>query len=218
MRARLRQLAERIDALALRQRVLLLIVAVAVLVALADVLVFRGLREGLSRTDREQTRVMADIGEARAEIDRLEDELARNPGAELRERVAELQASLKAVDAELRAETLELISPSQMVAVLRALIEGNEGLELIAVRSEAAQRLDVGGANEDVDRPAVYRHGVSLELRGPYREAVRYLRAVEGLGWRLFWDELDIEVVDYPTTRIRLRVHTLSLDEEWIGV
>ncbi len=45
-----------------------------------------------------------------------------------------------------------------------------------------------------------------------------YVRALESLESDFFWEALEIETITYPRNRIRLRVYTLSLSEDWIGV
>ena len=43
-------------------------------------------------------------------------------------------------------------------------------------------------------------------------------RTVEQLPWLLNWDLLAIDGKDYPNAAFTLRLNTLSLDKEWIGV
>ena len=47
---------------------------------------------------------------------------------------------------------------------------------------------------------------------------LRYLQALEALPWRFFWDSVDYQVIAYPQSTVRLKLHTLSLSEDWIGV
>jgi MSHA biogenesis protein MshJ len=62
-----------------------------------------------------------------------------------------------------------------------------------------------------------YRHGLEIEVEGSYAACLEYLNAIESLPWRLYWQVLELDVIDYPLNRIRIEVGTLSLDEEWIG-
>lgn len=220
----LRRLAGQLDDRAPRERLLLLGVAVAILAMLAELLLFSGLREGFTRVEQQRNEARGGIADTRERIATLETKLARDPNAGVRERIARLERQLAEVDDELQAGTLDLISPEQMVDVLRGLVQREEELSLVAVRSEPARgvlRLGNGtdsGDAADVDTPPVYRHGVTVELTGRFGDALGYLRRLEDSSWRLFWDALRIETANYPTMRIRLRVHTLSLDEGWIGV
>jgi MSHA biogenesis protein MshJ len=47
---------------------------------------------------------------------------------------------------------------------------------------------------------------------------VNYLETIEALPWRLFWDRIEVETLEYPQASIRLRAYTLSFAEGWIGV
>lgn len=222
MRERLTQLAAQINARALRERVLLLLTGVVVLGALADFLVYQGLRASLQRVDEQKAEARDVIEESRDQITSLREELASDPNADVRERINRLDKRLEGVESRLAEQQRELIGPVEMVSLLRGLVEQDGSLELVSVQSRSAEvveRFTANGADSDEALTAeVYSHGVDLVFEGSFGDALAYMRDVEGLQWRLFWDRLDIEVIDYPKTRIRLRLHTLSLDEDWIGV
>ena len=38
------------------------------------------------------------------------------------------------------------------------------------------------------------------------------------LPWKFYWDELSYQVDEYPNATVSLRVRTVSMSEEWIGV
>lgn len=61
------------------------------------------------------------------------------------------------------------------------------------------------------DTPAFYKHRFLLEFQGDYLSALNYLRALEALPWRLYWDSVTIESAGYPRAHITLKVHTISL-------
>jgi MSHA biogenesis protein MshJ len=219
---RLKNLAARINARALRERVLLLVTAVVVVVALADGLFLARLRDALDRTAAQREEVAASLAASRKEVTSLRDKLAEDPDAEIRQRIDRLRQRVRGVESNLESKRQKLIGASEMVGVLRDLVASDQGLELVSVESqptEVVEEFAVGDAGQNDSSPArVYSHGVQLVLKGRFHDALGYLRTVEALRWRFFWDQLDIEVIDYPKTRIRLRLHTLSLDEEWIGV
>jgi MSHA biogenesis protein MshJ len=47
---------------------------------------------------------------------------------------------------------------------------------------------------------------------------LRYLRTVEDLPRRLFWEGLEYRVQEYPRAIITLKLYSLSGQEEWLGV
>ncbi len=222
MKARLQALAARVNARALRERVLLLGTAIVLIGVVADVVFLAPLRDALDQTASQRDEVAASLGESRDQLATLRDRLDEDPNTEIRQRIEDLERRLRGIDSRLSTRRERLIGASDMVAVLRGLIERDKGVELVTIESEPSQVVEefaVGDSEKSDAVPArVYRHGVHVVLEGRFGDAVGYLRAVEDLRWRFFWDQLDIEVIDYPTTRIRVRVHTLSLDEDWIGV
>ena len=66
--------------------------------------------------------------------------------------------------------------------------------------------------------PEVYKHGLEIVFQGDYNSTLSYLRKLEQLPWKFYWEEVEYEVLDYPTAQILVRIHTLSLDKGWISV
>ena len=48
--------------------------------------------------------------------------------------------------------------------------------------------------------------------------AAQFGALLEGLDWRFYWDEIEFDAAADGAPTYRLRIHTLSLDEGWIGV
>ena len=55
------------------------------------------------------------------------------------------------------------------------------------------------------------RYELRLELEGSYLGTLRYLRALEALPWKFFWESVDYEVIEYPLARVTLQIYTLGL-------
>ena len=94
-------------------------------------------------------------------------------------------------------------------------------LTLIRLQTlDAKPLLDADGMLQSADlmAAALHRHDFAIEFAGDYMATLRYLQALEALPWRFFWDSVSYEVEDYPRSLVRLRLHTLSLSEDWIGV
>jgi len=65
---------------------------------------------------------------------------------------------------------------------------------------------------------SIYKHGMRVEFEGNFNGTVAYLQALESMPWRFYWDNVEYEVLQFPLARVVITVHTLSLDEDWIGV
>lgn len=75
---------------------------------------------------------------------------------------------------------------------------------------------DGSGASEPGLR--LFKHGMKITFEGRYLEALRYLAALEGSPWKLFWDAVELEVIEHPTALVSITVFSLSTDDAWIGV
>ena len=225
VRGQIKQLLARVDAMAVRERVLLAAAVVVVMLALVDTLALAPTRKASAQT---QTQIDA-AEQQRLQLDTrlaaLRERLARDPDAEARAALEGLTEELSRVDADLRERSLQLIGPGEMAQVLQDLLVKNEGLTLVSVTNEAAEPAnelieakDEIESEEDANIPALYRHGIRIEFQGDYMSVVKYLEAIEALPWRLFWDRIEVETLEYPRAVIRLRAYTLSFAEGWIGV
>ena len=218
---RFRKLMQAVDALTLRERLFILGAMLLVVGGLWEAFLAAPLaaREAAAASGIEATRErIAQLDDAIAlaaqgigggmseDFDRLQI---------LRRRVADGQESV-------RIFTSDLVDPAQMRFVLEDLIGRQGGLELVSARNLEVRPLieqapDTTGAARG-DGPMLYQHGLVLELEGSYLQFLAYLEAVERLPWQLYWSRLDLETIDYPQMRFVLELHTLSLEEEWIGV
>lgn len=133
-----------------------------------------------------------------------------------RERVKQRQARL--ADA-----TADMISPRDMARFLEQLLMQERSLTMVRLQTLDAQPLSTNTAQAGDESPAsqspvLYRHAFEIAFSGGYLATLRYLQALESLPWRFVWDGVDYEVIDYPQSIVRMRLHTLSLSEDWIGV
>lgn len=221
MKARLLELMARIDAMAVRERVLVFAAAAAILAGLLYTLLVAPAQQRVMQLGREAESTAAQVRELQIQLDALARRAEADPDEDNRRALARLREETAAVDAELRERTLEFISPAQMTRVVEDLVTRTEGLTLLALQSELpvlAEGLVEPAEGDATDAPRIYRHGLSVELSGSYHAVLAYTQALEALPWKLFWDELELVTDTYPTARVRLRVYTLSLNEAWIGV
>ena len=170
-----------------------------------------------ARQARAQARsLQAESQTLSAQLAVLEAELALDPNQPLRQQRQRLQARLEELQTQLESLTGGLVSPEAMVVLLRQMLTRHKGLTLESVGHDPAQ--PVRGA-QDKDGPVgLYSHGVSVTVSGRYFELVEYLRELEALDDRLGWSALKYDVEEWPRGRLQIRLKTLSLSEEWLGV
>lgn len=239
MAERIKQARQRFEALQTRERLLVIGVGVALVWAVAQPLYFTAAekRDKQLRATASEARQQLIALEARETV--LKAELSGSGLAPLQARVDELKRRRAELDETLQRQGIKLLDPARMREVLHDLLQGSglrlKGLRRLPVEVAYTTQLqpkpaDKGQASvetkpaasavqaDDAQGVTLYRHAVQIELDGSYAEMVNYLERLEGSGWRLMWQSLDIETRDYPVARMRLTVYTLSLQKEWIGV
>ncbi|MCP1728097.1 MSHA biogenesis protein MshJ [Natronospira proteinivora] len=216
MKAQLDKLRDRINALSLRERVLVFLAAAAVVAFLWNTLFMEPLSERQAQTETEIQDLRERISQANNAIAEMVRAREQDPDAEYRARLAELQSDLAELDERLDDLTGDLVEPVRMAGVLEQMLDRQSGLELRSLQALSARPLldddELSGVGN------IYRHGVRMELTGSFSDTLAYLRVLEGLDSNLFWGRLKISMERYPDNRIVLVVHTLSLREGWIGV
>jgi MSHA biogenesis protein MshJ len=222
MRQRLQKLQQSVDRLNVRERLFVLAAALVVLGGLWEAL----LAAPLERRERAATERIATLT---TNLDRLNESIAVTAGGmsegmphEL-DRLEALRARVMEGDEAVRVYTSDLIDPKQMRLVLEELIRRQSGLTLVKATNLEVRPLFEEPAPEDAaqaagDAPKLYRHTLVLTLRGRFLDCLAYLEAVERLPWHLYWARLDFATDEYPLNTVVLELHTLSLEEEWIGV
>lgn len=203
----------KIDALSLRERILMLVTALVLIAALWHALLMQPLEERANETRAELTALEERITMANLSLEEQILQLAGG-GDEQRTRIASLRRRIDEINATLGDHAAELIDPSEMAQVLEGVLKEQSRLTLVRIRNTTPDFLS---AEEDPSAVTFYRHGLEIEVEGTYAACLDYLNAIESLPWRFYWQVLELDVIEYPRNRIRIEVGTLSLDEEWIG-
>lgn len=205
-----RRIAERIDELALRERTLLFLVMLGVLYFLAQTLLFGPLQ---ARRSQLLLQLQGERNDTLALTLKTQTILnSTGETAVARAQLAALNAQLAAVNASLQSMTQGLVTPREMLALVRAALAHSTGVRLVSLENLPATPA-VAGQSEK----GLYRHGLKIVIDGRYPDLVRYLTQLEGLHWKVFWDQAELKVRHYPTSRLTLIVYTLSLRQAWIG-
>jgi len=220
---KIKQTMERIDALTIRERGMVLLAVLAVLIFVWDTFFMAPL-------GAEQKRMQAELDSKRAEVNALNIQLGQllkqsqdDPNAAARAELAELREELAAIEAQIKTTVQELVDPARMPELLRNVINQTQGLTLTNLEGLGVSPLvakdDKTGAGEDSagdSLSAAYKHGMRIRFRGDYLQTLEYLRRLEALEWNFFWDRIEFEVKNYPRSASEIRIYTLSLTQDWI--
>lgn len=197
----------RVDALQLRERVLLLIVSVVVLFFLADSMGFQPIykKNQLLLHEVREREIQLDILRARS------SQYFREPVSERSNPLDELQRELRGFGKKLQTRLDGMLSPDNATSILEQVMTHKEGLTLNAVntRQTPLSSLDEGtGRSVVIDE--LSRYELDLKLEGGYLETLHYLRALEALPWKFFWTGITFAITEYPKAQIDLEIYTLG--------
>lgn len=225
------QLQTRFNALKQREQILVMVAGVAILIMLCDQLLWTPLWRSSTQQKNTMTTSQQQLDQLKTANAEIAAKLAEDPDAELRRNLEAINERLAKQNEQLEKLTVDLIPPDEMANVLRKVLGERGNLQLLALRNEPAElaftpkdeaeatNTVTTDAEENTEREhvAIYRHGLTLELKGRYFDIVDYLQALENLQWHFYWEKLDYKVDKYPDAVVTLKVYTLSNRESWIG-
>lgn len=232
MKAYWNLVASRIDALSLRERALVFFSIVAMFYMAWNIML-------LSPQQSEANRLKTQLGNLDVQLKSKQDELAlfthlTKTGnlSPAQKKQQALQGELETLNKELSTLSQGLISAEDLPVLLQDVLLNSKGLRLLSVQTLPVESLvlqaeelpdDSSGLDEDYDSEpssemGVFKHGTALTIKGSYFQVLNYVRALESLPWRFYWDWLNYSVVEYPNAEIEIRVYTLSAEEGLLGV
>tara|TARA_R110002072_G_scaffold100107_2_gene220332 strand:- start:2286 stop:2999 length:714 start_codon:yes stop_codon:yes gene_type:complete len=234
---RLNKLAEKINALSIRERGIIFIGVLVVLFTIYDYFLFTPL-------EKEQKKFVVSLNEKNAErlmlVKQLQELIStgnQDPNAENIAKLKKLRSHLIEVQADLESSTNSLVTPKDMPKILETVLHKIDGLTLVNLKSLGVTPIVAkdetetntesvleNASNDDEQVLTVnnidnaYKHGLRIEIIGNYLTTLSYLKSLEELEWRFFWDNFKLTVNEYPDANIKIEIFTLSLNQEWIGV
>ena len=211
MQKHIQQLADRIDAMELRQRVMLLVTALALLFFMADTFAI----QPLIMKQKEGRQTITDL-ELKLELLRQRTGLlSSNPDDWTSSLHNEMLAQLATLDRQIQERIGGLLAPAHAIKVLEQVLEQEQGLELLEVDAGSSPLTGVElPGEENLPAAGIGRYQLQMQLEGSYLATLRYLHALENLPWKFFWESVDYQVTNYPNARITLDLYTLGLAGE----
>lgn len=223
------KLQTRFTALKPREQLLITAVGVVVLLALCDQLFWTPFARGNTQLKNQIAELRGQQTQLQTEQASVKTRLAEDPNAELQRSIDAVKSRIDVQNKRLAELMVDLIPPEKMADVLHEVLSQRHALQLIALQNEPATyafmphdkaEKNPDAASEDNSEHApvvVFRHGLTLQLKGSYFEIVNYLQALEQLPWHFYWEKLDYNIDKYPDAIVTLKVYTLSNRESWIG-
>ena len=235
------QLTNKIDALTLRERGIILLVISAAIVFLFNSLLIDPQYAKQKILSDKIKQEQAQIAATRIEIAQRAANMNADPDTEIRRRIASAEQQLVQIDSTLQALQKNLVRPEKMTALLENILKRNHQLQLISLKnlplvnvidementtslaSKAATGMNsiLGGSVNGSEQSlggAIYKHEVEIVLQGNYLDMLNYMRELESLPEQVYWNKAKLTVIEYPKASLTLQLFTLSLEKKWLNL
>ena len=227
MNAQVLGLAAKFDALAKRERLLVLLALIGGVVLLGWTF---GVEPALGRA-RAAERGLAEVAVQRQALQAQLQVLqapAQNPDVRARSELEALRVDLARVGERLASFEGALVPPQRMSRLLEEMIGRRSSLRLLSLRTLPVAPVlapaSVEGAKATAPQTradsagALYKHGVEIRLEGSYAELTEYLARLEKSPQKLLWGRAALSAEQHPRLVLTLTVYTLSLERTWLIV
>ncbi len=205
---------EQFEQLSPRERGMISMAAVAVVGLLMYMPVESQWLESKSLEQQVQT-IRIENNSLQEQIELYEDKLTQNPDDEFNTRKTRLAQQMSSIDKQLSGQMVDMVPAKYMPIMLSELLGRIKGVKLIAFDTVApTPLLDMGEDNE----LNLYRHGMKLTLEGDYFSTLKFVQAVEEMPNKLYWQQLDYAVTQYPKASVVLELYSLSINKDFISV
>ncbi len=194
---------ERVNALSLRERGLLF----AAIVVVSYTVIIVGLIRPLESREQAIADSLAAARVQTAVVDRKLDNIL-TPATRARQmaRLKVLTAQVALLKARLHGLAGGLVAPRDMPALMRRVLAQAPGVMLLAL----ANHPTVAIRRSPKSRPFLYRHEMTVSVRGSYAALVHYLVALAHTRKHVLWGRVTLKADRYPYSTLRLHIYTLS--------
>lgn len=208
--SKFREYEKKFMGLSLRERVLVALVGLSLIIAPCYFSV-------LDRNLIENEKLSFEIKNLEDDYKNKQDELlawqlkvTQDPNEIMRRDIEKIEKDIALLDAVLNSETANLLDASEMTKVLTNILRTEKNIQILSVKSVQPEVLI------KKDEAQLYKHGISMVVRGRYLDIMNYLSSLETLDKNFYWDSLELNVDKYPYSIVTIEIYTLSVNKDFI--
>lgn len=235
MKQTLQRIILKIDALSLRERIMIFAGTALTLMLSLNALLFDPQFAQQKQLSQQIQSDQSKIAEMQTEIQQKVKSQAADPDSGNKELLKKLQQQSLQMHADLLGLNNGLVKPENIASLLEDILKRNGKLRLISLKTLPASSLTSAAPNEATisaeklpapsvaaqsvpDTGDIYKHGVEIVVQGKYLDMMTYMSALEAMPWQLFWGKAKMQVETYPEATLSLTLFTLSLDKKWLNL
>lgn len=235
----------RVEAFSMREKTLVLFAILSLIYAINAFAIlpqFNNIQEKLATSIAIKERQVESLG---VDLKRLVSMQEQVSGVANRVKVEELQAQIKATRS---VSTLiaKLVAPTDMALLVEHLLASNRQVEVLRLENIEAELMnpppqEEGVAMQSVDQKTeaeknkkqaevqkkeesdrneirLYKHGMTIQVKGRYWDIVRVLQTIENQPRKILWGDVNLSIDKYPLSIAEITIYTVNLEPVWITI
>jgi MSHA biogenesis protein MshJ len=214
IKEKIEEIRHKVDALTLRERTLILITTIVALYSIWSLLLYGYFLSSEIETEKSTKRVRDQIVMLQTQMGTLYQAIGQDTTSSLMNRIKDLKQQNSDLKDKITEQTNKLISPKDMVQVLKHLIDESKELQIITLNNVGTKPL----FQSKPGMIQVYKHGILVEFQGKYFDSLNFLQKAEQFPYKMLWEKLSYEVQEYPEAKVSISIGTLGLEEGFVGV
>lgn len=210
-----RNLQDSINTLSIRERRLITVTTVVVILTLVFLLAWQPIFADIVKSYQANQAAQRQVATIKGSINGYKNRVNLDVNAPYKTQVKNLKKQIKQQDHKVQSLTSALITPRNMGKVFTGLLQNTE-MNMNKISNLDATGINITDKQEEIN--LLYKHGLSLELEGKFLNALNYVQVIEQQDWQLYWDELSFSTLSYPEGKLKIEVHTLSTSESLLDL
>ena len=206
-----KDLRHKIDSLSLRERQLIALTSVIMLLSCITVFVLVPFYVDVKKIGDAIDNKIEIIESYINGIDKIKNLSKKDVNKPYQNRLLVLMDKVNRQDEELSKLTSSLIKPDKMRDVFKGLLV-KSNLKLILFKNVKSKKVSLKGAEENI--LSLHKHTFEIEMAGDYLSIVKFIDEIERNRWQLNWNKLVFNVDKYPLGNLKINVHTLSTSKK----
>lgn len=225
--SRWQQLSEQYLQLQLRERRLIYLASLALLLWLGVLYAIEPLWQSLQAGKQQQKLVLQQMAQLQQQVDTVLQVLNTDPNTQIRTQISQSEQQRDELSQQIKQLTGRYVSPEQMLPLLQDVLKSSPGVKLLRMRSLQAEPVSLApmpqvstttGQSTVPAAPLLYLHKTEISFSGQYAQLQRLLQQLEQLPWQLHWHQLEYKVSEHPQAELRLELETISEQADYLRI
>lgn len=226
------QLSEQYLQLQLRERRLIYLASLVLLLWLGALYAVEPLWQSLQASKQQQKLVLQQMAQLQQQVDTVLQVLNTDPNTQIRSQISQSEQKRDELSQQIKQLTGRYVSPEQMLPLLQDVLKSSPGVKLLRMRSLQAEPVSLAPAPQVAApapavatpgqsvpaAPLLYLHKTEISFSGQYAQLQRLLQQLEQLQWQLHWHQLEYKVSEHPQAELRLELETISEQADYLRI